>query len=162
MLADLIDKGGNRYSVFPRHKIPEEWHYRKSSHVMSMVAVAYEGNLFSHNIKQPMYDTFGWNGYRPENIDMLTPLLASGPEFKAKPQLHKNLVAVDLFPLLCTVLDIPFPEGKNGSVETVRALLTSGGSVVEKTKKQMEDAYNYVVHRPMAGASDAIAIRSRP
>jgi len=74
----------------------------------------------------------GGHGYDPLKYDSMHPIfLAMGPAFKKKYSFTNSLPNVNIYPLMCHILDLT-PAPNNGSLENVRHMLA------EEPKKESD------------------------
>ncbi|KAJ8355512.1 hypothetical protein SKAU_G00183060 [Synaphobranchus kaupii] len=105
--------------VYKKEDIPERFHYQHNDRIMPIIIAAEEG----WTIVQNRSDGFmlGNHGYDNALPSMHPVFVARGPAFRrgySKASAH----AVDLYPLMCHILDLP-PAPNNGSLANVRDLL---------------------------------------
>lgn len=114
------------YTLYKKEDIPDKYHYKHNRRVLNYLIEADEGYDFTIGNKfPPMSKQWGDHGYNPEILSMKPIFLATGPAFK------KNYTAepfqnLDVFPLLCHLLNIPEPPN-NGSMEHVEPILIPHG-----------------------------------
>jgi hypothetical protein len=149
MVYEEIKKGetaGKKYKVHIKEEFPEASHYAKNDDVQELIVVAAEGYAFAHDMKDRIKDlnaqgnrseglrnTYGISGYNNTLATMQTLVIAHGPDMAdgGKVPMPANLAqmedtplrVVDLFVLLCKVLDLDVPSGVPGDLNRVTVLL---------------------------------------
>nr|XP_056712902.1 ectonucleotide pyrophosphatase/phosphodiesterase family member 5 [Euleptes europaea] len=127
-------------TVYKKEEIPSRLHYRHSSRIQPILAVADEG----WEIFQNKSDRFelGNHGYDNTLPDMHPIFLAHGPAFR-KNISKQTMDSTDLYPLLCYLLGIePLPN--NGSLDNVKDLLVSEAPQNPQGTSQ-EESYAYFI-----------------
>jgi len=69
-----------------------------------------------------------YHEYHKFKYDMHTQAFLMGPDFKEGHVIHDEIEIVDLYQVLCFLLDIPTAEGHEGSWDRVKDMLTISGS----------------------------------
>ena len=152
--TNLLKGPVDKYDIYIPNNIPEAWHYKAAGRVGEITLVAKEGFAFSdvwkhfqslnHEHQRPdsLTNTYGLAGY-DNTLDSMQSLVIlrgpgiqrqQGPGRRAAPALD----AVDMFPLLAHLLELPeLPS--NGSLHAVRAVLQHPPSQsIEAIKKVIE------------------------
>lgn len=82
------------------------------------------GGIMNYQKRAAMFKTevFGEHGYHPTFRDMHGIFYASGPALK-KNQKIGSIQNVDIYPLICQILNLPIPDNIDGDVERVREIL---------------------------------------
>jgi len=109
-LPDKIVKGGSGFNPGP-----EEALYPKIEKGQRITAEI--------NASLRSYDE-----YHKFKYDMHTQAFLMGPDFKKDHVIHEEIEIVDLYQILCFLLDIPTAEGHEGSWDRVKDMLTISGS----------------------------------
>jgi predicted AlkP superfamily pyrophosphatase or phosphodiesterase len=103
-----------------KEMLPERWHYGTNPRIPEIVAVAdsswYVGT-------RPFVGTLigGSHGYDNRNSDMYAVFYAAGPAFKKNCTIPE-LNIVDIYSLICTILDIK-PSPNDGNMEIIDRIL---------------------------------------
>nr|XP_020657161.1 ectonucleotide pyrophosphatase/phosphodiesterase family member 5 isoform X1 [Pogona vitticeps]XP_020657162.1 ectonucleotide pyrophosphatase/phosphodiesterase family member 5 isoform X1 [Pogona vitticeps]XP_020657163.1 ectonucleotide pyrophosphatase/phosphodiesterase family member 5 isoform X1 [Pogona vitticeps]XP_020657164.1 ectonucleotide pyrophosphatase/phosphodiesterase family member 5 isoform X1 [Pogona vitticeps]XP_020657165.1 ectonucleotide pyrophosphatase/phosphodiesterase family memb len=108
-------------SVYKKEDIPNRLHYKHSSKIQPILAVADEG----WEILQNKSDGFVWGDHGYDNVlpEMHPIFLALGPAFRRNFS-KQAMNSTDLYPLLCYMLGIdPLPN--NGSLESMKDALVN-------------------------------------
>lgn len=109
-LPDDLVKGGSGY-----HPGPEEVLYPKME----------KGQRITEEINATLRS---YDEYHQFKYDMHTQAFLMGPDFKENHVVHDEIEIVDLYQILCFLLDVPPAEGHEGSWERVEDMLTVSGS----------------------------------
>ncbi|KAL8173160.1 UNVERIFIED_CONTAM: Ectonucleotide pyrophosphatase/phosphodiesterase member 5 [Gekko kuhli] len=121
-------------TVYKKEDIPSRLHYRHSSRIQPILAVADEG----WEILQNKSDHFGLGNHGYDNTlpNMHPIFLAHGPAFR-KNFSKQAMNSTDLYPLLCHLLGLePLPS--NGSLDNVKDLLVSAAPKEPQDRSQQE------------------------
>src|SRR5437764_1152829 len=94
-------------------------------------------------------DVFGEHGYPPELESMRPVFLAFGPSFKRNYIYNSTFENVDLYPLMCSILQI-YPIHKypnNGSFERVNKMLVPVSSISYSgsSENALKCKYNFFI-----------------
>ncbi|XP_029451928.1 ectonucleotide pyrophosphatase/phosphodiesterase family member 5 [Rhinatrema bivittatum] len=108
-------------SVYKKENIPDRFHYTHNSRIQPILAVADLGWTILQNRSDKYLE--GDHGYDNTQPNMHPLLLAHGPAFKRNVT-KEAMNSVDLYPLLCHLLDIQALPN-NGSLSHVQDLLAS-------------------------------------
>ncbi|KAH9520355.1 Ectonucleotide pyrophosphatase/phosphodiesterase member 5 [Bulinus truncatus] len=109
--------------VMLKEDIPERFHLKNNKRVMPVFAYADEGWLITTNAtKRRAVKYYGDHGYDNDLLSMKPLFIASGPDFKTGGQRVEPIQSVDIYPLICHLLDIPAAPN-NGSLERAKSLL---------------------------------------
>lgn len=128
--ADRILASLQRAKHLDAHKkaaAPESWHYRESSRVPDLLALADEGwTLTTHDRKEDPWVVGGNHGYDPTLPSMGAIFIAAGPSFRQGVVLEP-FENVNLYSLFCRILGLE-PAPNDGSIAPLtQALLDSSG-----------------------------------
>ncbi|XP_013081886.2 bis(5'-adenosyl)-triphosphatase ENPP4-like [Biomphalaria glabrata] len=111
--------------VMLKENIPERFHLKNNKRVMPVFAYADEGWLIVSNVTtRKMYPLKGDHGYDNDLSNMKPFFLASGPDFQTGGKRVDPIQNVDIYPLICHLLDIPTAPN-NGSLNRTMNLLRS-------------------------------------
>jgi len=141
----------DKYDLYTKHLLPDRYHYKNNDRVSDIVLVAKEGFVFASDFwadvkklnkeqKRPdsLNNMYGKAGYDNTLESMQSLIILHGPGVQTNPgpeHLKPMIDAVDVFPLLCHLLQIP-PTPSNGSLHAVRNLLNNPPSQsIEVIKK---------------------------
>ena len=156
------------FSLYTKSKLPDEWFYDKEK-VAPMILVANEGYVFmpEFSARRKMLDKkggregklenkYGCSGYDNRLQSMKTFLIARGPSFKkqnandkdttVETWVHENgkdINIVDIFSLLCHLLDIEEPTESKGKLARLTWILRyEPGNPFSKIKQVYDIATN--------------------
>ena len=154
------------FQIYTKSNLPHEWHFDKEK-VQPIMLVANEGYVFmpDFSARRKMLDEkgnregklenkYGCSGYDNRLDSMKTIMIAKGPSFKKQKTedektkiqkwVHhngKDINVVDVFSLLCHILNIPEPLNSQGSLVKLSWVLKyEPGNPLANIKK----AYDYV------------------
>ncbi|XP_015281247.1 PREDICTED: ectonucleotide pyrophosphatase/phosphodiesterase family member 5 [Gekko japonicus] len=131
---NALVKAHPHMTVYKKEDIPSRLHYRHSTRIQPILAVADEG----WEILQNKSDHFnlGNHGYDNTLPDMHPIFLAHGPAFR-KNISKQAMNSTDLYPLLCHLLGLePLPS--NGSLDNVKDLLVSAAPKEPQDRSRQE------------------------
>lgn len=135
------------FKVFIKEEFPSDWHYASNPNVQELIVVADQGYAFSHDMKDRMKEldtkanrtllslknTYGLSGYNNSLSDMQSLVILQGPDLagqlispadKATEEHPSSVVrVVDLFVLLCNLLEVKSPTAVAGDLARVQHLL---------------------------------------
>ena len=156
------------FSLYTKSQLPDEWFYDKEK-VAPMILVANEGYVFmpEFSARRKMLDKkggregklenkYGCSGYDNRLQSMKTFLIARGPSFKKRDiedkdttvetWVHENgkdINIVDIFSLLCHLLDIEEPSESQGKLARITWILRyEPGNPFSKIKEVYDIATN--------------------
>ena len=171
------------FSLYTKSKLPNEWFYDKEK-VQPMILVANEGYVFmpDFSARRKMLDKkgnregkldnkYGCSGYDNRLESMKTFMIAKGPSFKQENSKDKDTIiqtweqnnwkdinVVDIFSLLCHILDIQEPKESEGKLARVTWMLRyEPGNPFSKIK----EAYDFATSRRNLPFSSKFIIYSR-
>jgi len=152
-----LQKGDlDKYDLYTKNLMPDRYHYKNNDRVDDIVLVAKEGFVFASDFwaevkqlnkeqKRPsnLNNKYGKAGYDNALDSMQSIIILHGPgvQSQAGPEHLKPMIdAVDVFPLLCHLLQLP-PVPSNGSLHAVRNLLSNPPSQSIEVIKKMVNYY---------------------
>ena len=97
--------------------MPERFHYEDNDRIMPVLAVADTGWLIEHTRNDTFKRPKGEHGFDPKSREMRPFFLATGPSFKRGAGTFEMFDNVDMYPLMCTLLNIT-PSPNNGSLSS--------------------------------------------
>ena len=106
--------------AWKKEEIPERLHFGKSERVKDFVIVADSSWSLLFSSKKKAYNG-GTHGYDNKNKDMYAIFYAYGPAFKRNYK-HKAINNIDIYPLICKILDIK-PSPVDGKIENTAQML---------------------------------------
>ncbi|RWS31273.1 ectonucleotide pyrophosphatase/phosphodiesterase family member 5-like protein [Leptotrombidium deliense] len=116
----------NHFTVYRRDEVPSEYHYRNHRRILSFVLVADEGYEIvnktpkSWNVSVEVWGNHGYNN----SLESMRPLfIAKGPAFKTNYTHNVEFDNIDLFPMMCYVLQIFPMKHTNGTLDKVYSML---------------------------------------
>ncbi|XP_023340595.1 ectonucleotide pyrophosphatase/phosphodiesterase family member 6 isoform X2 [Eurytemora carolleeae] len=131
--------------VFDHPDIPERFHYKLSKNTPPILVLASPGTVIlssTSDVQRPSYldrnggynpqrlieqTKMGVAGYDPEEPDMRGIFMARGPAFKDTGEVLPPVQLVDVYELLCKVLDIE-PRPNDGIFARIQAFLKGGAT----------------------------------
>ncbi|RWS04330.1 ectonucleotide pyrophosphatase/phosphodiesterase family member 5-like isoform X2 [Dinothrombium tinctorium] len=127
LVYEMLKKASikNHFNVYQREEVPREYHYSNHRRILDFVIEAHEGYYVDTVIEKWFRgQKAGVHGYNNSLFSMRPLFLASGPAFK-KQFIYDNLFEnIDLYPLMCKILDLNLAEfPSNGTFNKVKALL---------------------------------------
>jgi len=152
-----LQKGDlDKYDLYTKNLMPDRYHYKNNDRVDDIVLVAKEGFVFASDfwaeVKQlnkeqkrqsNLNNKYGKAGYDNALDSMQSLIILHGPGVQSQPgpeHLKPMIDAVDVFPLLCHLLQLP-PVPSNGSLHAVRNLLSNPPSQSIEVIKKMVNYY---------------------
>lgn len=137
----------NHFFVYAKDSVPAEYHYRSSRRIMPLVVVAEDGYDIVAGRDQigdeQHHRVWGNHGYNNSEASMQPLFLAQGPAFKRGLVFEKEFENVDLYPLMCYVLEL-FPITRFPSNGTL-------GRVYEMLKPRPASSENFMLSLFFAG-----------
>jgi len=148
----------DKFDLYTKNRVPDRYHYKNNDRVDDIVLVAKEGFVFASdfwkdikklNKEQRRKDgdnlnnKYGKAGYDNALDSMQSLIILHGPGIHPHPtpeHLKPMIDAVDVFPLLCHLLDLPSIKS-NGSLHAVRNLLSNPPSQSIEVIKKMVNYY---------------------
>lgn len=132
--------------VYRRDELPVRFHYKHSSRLgdfVFLVQTGYEILRRSSN-NEKWNRTHGNVGYDNELESMKTIFYASGPQFKENYLLSSSqqLHSVDLFPLMCSLLNLHPCRPSNGSLTNIQPFLIDPFRTLNLTEKELEKLHD--------------------
>lgn len=124
---ELKAKKATTYRAYLRQNTPKDLHYRDSRRIGDIVVMVNGHNLIwatpPGGRPAPKSLLGGMHGYDPEHDPLMRGLfIVNGPAFK-KGTIVKDAHTVDIFPLLCHLLEIQTPGPVDGKLKRVSKLL---------------------------------------
>jgi len=125
----------SNFSVYKKEELPKRWFYGDNRRIMPIVVIADLGHVFDDyanrykklskklNITYDENRKFGIHGYDNNAVTMRAFFLAHGPAFKKGVEIPA-FDNVDLFPLICSIMDLE-PAPNNGTLKIVQQALSS-------------------------------------
>ncbi len=111
---------GRNYRVFAREAVPDYWHFSNHPFISDIVVVAEPGWLLQISGEQVRGKaTHGWDNH---TISMHGIFVAMGPSFK-KGFKTGTLRNIDIYPLLCKILDVKPRQNIDGRLERIEFIL---------------------------------------
>jgi len=147
--ADVIKllEGVKGIQVYDQNDIPERFHYKRSPNAPPILVVANPGSIIlpcDPNVQRPASQEsnsrfnmaslrrqfkYGFSGYDPEEEDMRGIFMAKGPAFKDTGETRGPVKLVDVYELICKVLEIP-ARSNNGTLADIIGFLKGGSEGV--------------------------------
>lgn len=120
-----------KYTVYHKEEIPESYHYRKNRRVMPILIVADPGWEFITE-NENINDIGGQHGYNNSMSEMWPIFIAHGPIFQHNYS-TSSFSNVDVYPLMCHILNIHCSKSINGSLMNVWNMLNSRSIIIQNT-----------------------------
>ncbi|XP_013782584.1 ectonucleotide pyrophosphatase/phosphodiesterase family member 5-like [Limulus polyphemus] len=119
---DSLKNAHPNMTVYRKQDIPDRFHYKNHRRIMPIIAIADEGYFIV--TRTPTPDDFaksaiGQHGYDNRLRSMRPLFLARGPSFKKNFTITSIFETVNIYPMICHLLDIR-PAPNNGSLENVQ------------------------------------------
>lgn len=116
----VLKKSENRFRVYTRETMPENFHFARHPFIPPVVLLADIGwSLATHD--RPVGGK-GHHGFDPNHLDMHGIFYANGPSFK-KGYRSGTIHNIDIYPLLCAIYGIEPRLNIDGRLERVEFLL---------------------------------------
>lgn len=126
--------------MYIKEEFPKEHHYASNENVQELIVVAEEGFAFSFDMRDRMKELddqanrtnlalknlYGLSGYNNSLPSMQTMVIAQGPDLATGGKMispDDKMRVVDLFALLCNLLEVKYPSHAVGDMDRVRNLL---------------------------------------
>ena len=119
------------FKVYKKEDIPEDLKYKNHSRIPPIVVIPELGYLLKKK-KSYKITLKGNHGFDNKNPDMKTTFLARGPNFK-RGYKKDAMKSVDLYPLLCHILDLKNCHTSRGSFEVTKDFLSAENSFSTST-----------------------------
>ena len=148
------------FQIYTKSNLPHEWYFDKEK-VQPMILVANEGSVFTPdfsarrklldkigNREGKLENKYGCSGYDNRLESMKTLMLAKGPSFEQQKntdneanESDSNITVVDLFSLICHILDIKEPTESRGRLMRLSKVLRYQP---DNPFSPIKEAYDYV------------------
>jgi len=115
-------KGSKNLLVYKTSEIPEDFHYRNNRRIPPILISAPEGYRLCQRSKNESCSDKGNHGYDNSIQSMHPFFIAHGHVFKKNFTTQQQFNNVDIYSLICHVLDIP-PQPHDGSLDVIKAIL---------------------------------------
>ncbi|KAG9510004.1 Bis(5'-adenosyl)-triphosphatase ENPP4 [Fragariocoptes setiger] len=119
----------NHFQVYKRNEIPQIYHYSKTPRIGHLLLVSDEGyDIYANASVDWTIDSTVWgnHGWSPTSEDMRPLFMATGPAFRAGYYHEHPFPNIDLFPLMCYILELPLRKlPNNGSLERISDMLAT-------------------------------------
>ncbi|XP_076308138.1 ectonucleotide pyrophosphatase/phosphodiesterase family member 5-like [Tachypleus tridentatus] len=116
-------------TVYRKKDIPDHFHYKNHRRIMPIIAVADEGFYIVPQTLRNLSDiAIGQHGYDNRLRSMRPLFFARGPNFKKNFTIKSVFDTVNIYPMLCHLLNIKAAPN-NGSLEVVKGFLHNTSSV---------------------------------
>ncbi|HGY57431.1 MAG TPA: alkaline phosphatase family protein [Caldithrix abyssi] len=125
-LYKQIKKKEDGFRVYMREEMPPYWHFSKHPYIGNLVLVADLGNIIVKTLdqkrKRESRKPLGMHGYDNFSLDMHGLFVAAGPAFKQGYRTG-TVQNVDVYPLICKILNLIPNQKTDGRLERVEAVL---------------------------------------
>ncbi|CAG06345.1 unnamed protein product, partial [Tetraodon nigroviridis] len=117
----LLKKCHPRMAAYLKKDIPERLHYKNNDRIQPILLIADEGwTIVQRGNKIPKLGDHGYDNLLPSMHPFMA---ASGPSFRQGYKMS-SLQSVDLYPLMCYLLQIP-AQPNNGSLSNAKCLMVT-------------------------------------
>lgn len=119
-----LKQNADHFRVFYRHEIPSYLHFSNHPLIGDIVLIADTGYQLESrdSFRKPYGRAGGDHGYDPTDLSMHALFIANGPAFKKKTQVA-TLYNVDIYPLMCKILDILPAANIDGRLDRIEFIL---------------------------------------
>ncbi|CAH8611408.1 unnamed protein product [Schistosoma haematobium] len=123
-----------KMNVFLKDNIPIRLHYSNNRRISPVVVYSEPGWTIVRSRKSvAKFTKRGDHGYDPDHDEMSPFFLATGPGFRSTivggGQIISSIHLIDIYPLMCALLNLNKPAPNNGSLSRVMSLLHDGSGV---------------------------------
>ncbi|NWF50569.1 MAG: alkaline phosphatase family protein [Ignavibacteriaceae bacterium] len=121
----ILKKNENHFKVYKREDIPAHLNFSKNPFILELFLLAEPGWSLISSDKNEEYNnrqSGGNHGYDNHFIEMHGIFYAIGPSFK-KGYKTGTVQNIDIYPLLCAILDVTGRQNIDGKIERVEFLL---------------------------------------
>ncbi|XP_071483952.1 bis(5'-adenosyl)-triphosphatase enpp4-like [Diadema antillarum] len=131
LIFEALRAAGPMMNVYWKEEIPEEFHYRDNRRISPLLIVMEEGwHVWTNrSVEGNWMNITGNDGFLNTLPSMQTIFIASGPAFKSNFALTDSFDAVDIYNLMCHVLEID-PAPNNGTPSNITPLLVNDVTTV--------------------------------
>jgi ectonucleotide pyrophosphatase/phosphodiesterase family protein 5 len=124
-IADILKKKLKHASVYLKNEVPEYFHFSKNEHITPVIISADLGWSLAPSAvsaKDSVAYGKGNHGYDSREKDMHGYFVASGPAFKKSAKVG-TLKNIDIYPLICHLLNIAPNSAADGRLEQIKSVL---------------------------------------
>lgn len=117
----------NHFRVYRKQDIPDRFHYKFNDRILPIIIFPEENHELISDRRQFSADftkVWGDHGYDNDAPSMRPFFFATGPAFKKGIVYEKEFQNIDLYPLMCKILDLPYERfNHNGSLDRIAEIL---------------------------------------
>ncbi len=117
-----LKKLENNFKVYKREEVPKYFNFSNNPFIGEIVIIPEFGWTISRDTSEYFYRIRGNHGYDNHWIDMHGIFIASGPSFKQN-YVTGTLKNVDIYPLMCKILNIVPRNNIDGKLERIEYIL---------------------------------------
>jgi len=119
---EILLKNQRNFKVYKRNEIPQYFHFSNNPLIGDLVVIPDFGWTIARDTNEYLYKLRGYHGYDNHWLDMHGIFIAGGPSFKKNYKIG-TLFNIDIYPLLCKILNI-VPRGNiDGKLERIEFIL---------------------------------------
>ena len=141
-LERAFDKAGLKQAVnvYPMEEIPDELHWKNNVTTPPVLVLAKPGTVLLHSgdMQKPVSvayqeqdNTRGLSGYDPDEKDMRSVFMARGPAFKSSGKIYPAIELVDIYQLICNLLNLE-PLQNDGVWDRIKAMLRNSSTCLHQ------------------------------
>ena len=124
-IRTVINNAWEHGKAMLRHETPDNWHVVNDSRFANIIVQADPGYVVYSSRKRSWGASIGDHGWAPEHKEMYGIFLASGPRLP-KGRKIPAVNAVDVYPLMMEILEIPLTTPIDGDPDKLARLLAPG------------------------------------
>lgn len=117
-----LKKKEDNFKVYKRDEIPLYFNFSNNPYIGQVIIIPEIGWTISRDTNEYYYRIQGNHGYDNHWIDMHGIFIASGPSFK-KSYVTGTLKNIDIYPLMCKILNIMPRKNIDGKLERIEFIL---------------------------------------
>lgn len=131
-IFDRMKKNAKGYKVYLKQDVPEYLHYKSNPFIGDIIAIAEPGFTFQTSALKKDDENYirGNHGFDNMGLDMHGIFLAAGPAFKKNFRIG-TLLNIDIYPLICKILDILPNKMIDGKFERIEFILEPDNGISE-------------------------------
>ncbi|XP_067943750.1 ectonucleotide pyrophosphatase/phosphodiesterase family member 5-like [Watersipora subatra] len=128
------------FTAYTAENLPERFHIKNHRRITPIVLVANTG--YRIQITRPHTDdsapvrVVGMHGYDSNEVEMMTAMLASGPDFKRGKL--EEIRSIDIYPLLCSLLKLNTCHGTDATIDVPQQMVN--GVLMDKRPPKLNYA----------------------
>ncbi|CAH8600545.1 unnamed protein product [Heterobilharzia americana] len=129
-LYKMLVKKHSKMNVFLKENVPTRLYYSKNRRISPLIVYCEPGWMIVRSKESVVeFTKLGDHGYDPEDSEMSPFFLAMGPGFRniTGRRTVNSIRLIDIYPLMCALLNLTEPAPNNGSLSRVVHLLRDHG-----------------------------------